>query len=144
MIQPKVMEDLAAFKVREVESSSRGKRRVFLCRRTVRVKTRGKAIPASFLKIEGGRSLGRKTGERGIDRRIGRWSEPRSCSTSKEQERAREEGAKEMSGEERLPEEQWRRVGVSGSLRGRRSKEMTQSNTSSLRGSEVPLDSQRR
>ena len=78
-----------------------------------------------------------------IDRRIGRWSEPRSCSTSQEQERAREEGEKEMSGEERLPEERWRRVGVSGSLRGRRSEEMTQSNTSSLRGSEVPLESQR-
>ena len=85
----------------------------------------------------------RKTGERGIDRRIGRWSEPRSCSTSQEQERARKEGAKEMSGEERLPEEQWRRVGVSGSLRGRRSEEMTQLNTSSPRGSEVPLESQR-
>ena len=42
-----------------------------------------------------------------------------------------------MSGEER-----WRRVGVSGSLRGRRSEEMTQSNTSSPRGSEVPLESQ--
>ena len=39
-----------------------------------------------------------------------------------------------MSGEERLPEERWRRVGVSGSLRGRRSEEMTQSNTSSERG----------
>ena len=48
-----------------------------------------------------------------------------------------------MSGEERLPVEQWRRVGVSGSLRGRRSKEMTQFNTSSLRGSEVPLESKR-
>ena len=48
-----------------------------------------------------------------------------------------------MSGEERLPEERWRRVGVSGSLRGRRSEEMTQSNTSSSRGSEVPLESQR-
>ena len=37
------------------ESSCRGKRkrRVFLCRRTVRVKVGGKAIPASFLKIEG-------------------------------------------------------------------------------------------
>ena len=34
-----------------------------------------------------------------------------------EQERAREEGAKEMSGEERMPEKRWRRVGVSGSLR---------------------------
>ena len=44
------------------ESSSRGKRkrRVFLCSRTVRVKVGGKAIPASFLKIEEreGRSLG--------------------------------------------------------------------------------------
>ena len=37
------------------ESSSRGKRktRVFLCRRTVRVNVGGKAIPTSFLKIEG-------------------------------------------------------------------------------------------
>ena len=35
-----------------------------------------------------------------------------------EKERAREEGAKEMPGEERLPEERWRRMGVSGSLRG--------------------------
>ena len=84
----------------------------------------------------------RKTGERGTDRRIGRWSEPRSRSTSQEQERARE-GAKEMSGEERLPEERWIWVGVSGSLRGRRSEEMTQSNTSSPQGSEVPLESQR-
>ena len=48
-----------------------------------------------------------------------------------------------MSGEERLPEERWRRVGVSGSLRGKRSEEMTQSNTSSPQGSEVPLESQR-
>ena len=32
--------------------------------------------------------------------------------------KAREEGAKEMSGEERLPEELWRMVGVSRSLRG--------------------------
>ena len=36
-----------------------------------------------------------------------------------------------MLREERLPEERGRRVGVSGSLRGRRSEEMTQSNTSS-------------
>ena len=110
----------------------------------MRVKVGGKAIPASFLKIEGrGCSLERKTGERRIDRRIGRWSEPRSCSTSQEQERAREEGAKEMSGEERLPEERWRGVGVPGSLRERRSEEMTQSNTSSPWGSEVTLESQR-
>ena len=56
-----------------------------------------------------------------------------------EQEKAREEGAKEMSGEE-----QCRRVGVSGSLRERRSEQMTKSNTSSPRGSEVLLESQRR
>ena len=48
-----------------------------------------------------------------------------------------------MSGEERLPEERSRRVGVSGSLREKRSEEMTRSNTSSPRGSEVPLESQR-
>ena len=39
-----------------------------------------------------------------------------------------------MSGEEQLPEEQWRRVGASGLLRGRSSEEMTQSNTFSHRG----------
>ena len=39
-----------------------------------------------------------------------------------------------MSGEERLPEERWRRVGISGSLKGRRLKEMTQSITSFSRG----------
>ena len=40
---------------RSKESSSRGKRkrRVFLCRRTVKVKVKSKVIPASFLKIEG-------------------------------------------------------------------------------------------
>ena len=40
-------------------------------------------------------------------------------------------------------EERWRRVGVSGSLRARRLEDMTQSNTSSPKGSEVPLESQR-
>ena len=48
-MRPKGMEDLAAFSAREVKR----KRRVFLCRRTVRVKVGGKAILASFLKIEG-------------------------------------------------------------------------------------------
>ena len=48
-----------------------------------------------------------------------------------------------MSGEERLPEERWRRVGMSGALRGRRSEDMTQSNTSTPRGSEVPIESLR-
>ena len=48
-----------------------------------------------------------------------------------------------MSGEERLPEEQWRSVGVSGLLRGRRSKKMSQLSASSPRGSEVPFESYR-
>ena len=41
------------------ESSSRGKRkrRVFHCRKTVRVNVGGKAIPASFLKIEERKAL---------------------------------------------------------------------------------------
>ena len=40
---------------RSKENSSKGKkkRRVFLCRRTVRVKVKSKVSPASFLKIEG-------------------------------------------------------------------------------------------
>ena len=57
--------------------------------------------------------------------------------------KAREEGAKEMSGEERLPEKRWRKLGASESLRGRSLEEMTQSITSSSWGSEVPLESQR-
>ena len=60
------------------ESSSRGKRkrRVFLCRGTVGVKVIGKAIPASFLKIEGrGALVGAiDRRERGIDKKIGKWS----------------------------------------------------------------------
>ena len=46
-----------------------------------------------------------------------------------------------MSGYEQLLEERWRKVGMSGSLRWRRSEEMTQLNTSSPRWSEVPLES---
>ena len=70
--------------------------------------------------------------------RTGRWSEPRYRSTSQEKKRAREEEANETSGEERC-----RRVGVSESFRGRRSEEMTQSNASSLWGSEVSFEFQR-
>ena len=47
-----------------------------------------------------------------------------------------------MSGEELLPEEQWRKVGMSESLR-RRPGEMMELNTSSSQGSEVPFESQR-
>ena len=57
--------------------------------------------------------------------------------------KGREEGAKEMSREDRLPEERCRSVGLSELLSGRRSEEMTQSNTFSLQGSLVPLESQR-
>ena len=49
---------------RSNECSSIGKRQEFICRRTVRVKVEGKVILASFLKIEGRRSLGQKTKER--------------------------------------------------------------------------------
>ena len=111
----------------------------------MRVNVEGKVIPASFLKIKGiGALVGAKDRrERGMDRRIDKWSEPRSCSTSQDQERAREQGAKKMSGMELLPEKRWRRVDVSRSLRVRRSEKITQSNTSSPWGSEVPLESQR-
>ena len=36
-----------------------------------------------------------------------------------------------MPGEERLPKERWKRIGISGSLRGRKSEEMSQLKTSS-------------
>ena len=54
-MRPKGMEDLAAFSVREVKKAAveERKRRVFLCRRTVRVEVRSKVIPAGLLKIEG-------------------------------------------------------------------------------------------
>ena len=82
------------------------------------VKAGDEVIPASFLKVEGRGTLIGVKDWRGTNRRIGKWSEPRSCSTSQEQEKAKEEGAKELSGKERLPEERWKRLGVSESLRG--------------------------
>ena len=50
---------------KEGSSRKKEKRQVFLCRRIVRVKVKGKLIPASFLKIEKC-SLGRKTAEKGM------------------------------------------------------------------------------
>ena len=48
---------------RSKESSSKGKRRLFVSRRTVGVKVEGKVIPTSFLKIEGRRAFfGEKEG----------------------------------------------------------------------------------
>ena len=55
-MRPKGTENLAAFSSRKVKkSSSIGMRkdRVFLCRRTVKVKVKSKVIPTSFLKIKG-------------------------------------------------------------------------------------------
>ena len=49
-----------------------------------------------------------------------------------------------MSGEEQMLVERCRIVDVSGSLRGRRSEEMTQADASFPRGSEVPLESQKK
>ena len=47
------MENLAAFNAREVKRpAAEERRRVFLCRRTVKVKAKGKVVPTSFLKIE--------------------------------------------------------------------------------------------
>ena len=60
---------------RSKENSSEGKkkRRVFLRRRTVRVKVNSEVILTSFPKFkEGRRSLGRKIGERRTVSRIGR------------------------------------------------------------------------
>ena len=70
----------------------------------------------------------------------GQNSGPEALPRSKKSKRR---GSKGDVREERLPVEQWRKMGGSGSLRRRRSEEMTQSNTSYPRGSEVPLESQR-
>ena len=70
-MRPKELEDLAAFSAKTDEESSSGgkrKRRVFLCRRTVRVKVGGKAIPASFLKVKERRALVGAIGRRERDR----------------------------------------------------------------------------
>ena len=132
---------------RDKESSSRGRRkkRVFLCRWTVKIKVGDKPIPASFLKTEGrgdARWGDRPEREGRIEELVsGQNPGPEGPPRSRKRQENREQ--KEMSGEERLPEERWRKVGVSETLRGRRSEEMTQSNTSSPRGSEVSFESQR-
>ena len=63
------MENLAAFSVREVKRAA-AKKQVFLCTRTVSVKEKYKVILTSFLEIEEGCLLERKTGEKGTDRKI--------------------------------------------------------------------------
>ena len=49
---PKGLGNLVAFSAREVKRATVEERRIFLCRRTVRVEVKSKVIPASFLKIE--------------------------------------------------------------------------------------------
>ena len=62
------------------ESSSRGKRRVFHCRRTVRVKVGDKAIPGSSLKVEGRGTFieAKDRGKWDRSKNIGPKSPPRS------------------------------------------------------------------
>ena len=121
------------------ENSSRGrrKRRVFLCRRTVRVNVGGKVIPASFLKVEGrGTLVGTKDWrERGIEELVsgqnpGPEAPPRS---KKGQERREQRRCQGRSNCQKSDREGW----------VRRSEEMTQSNISSWQESEVPLVFQR-
>ena len=51
------MENSAAFNAKKVKTAVREKkeREVFLCRKTVRVKAKGKVIPTNFLKTAGRR-----------------------------------------------------------------------------------------
>ena len=103
---------------RSKESSSRGKR-LFLYGRTVSVKVKSKVIPASFLKIEGLRTLvGVKDQREGqIEELVGDQNPgPEAPPMSKIGEERREQKRCQEGG--RLPEEQWRRVDMSGSLRG--------------------------
>ena len=46
------MESLVIFRAREKSSSRGKKKRVFLCKRTARVKVKGKVVSRSFLQIE--------------------------------------------------------------------------------------------
>ena len=66
-MQPKEMKNLAAVSAKSKESSSREKRksRVFLSRRTVRVKVKSKLISTSFLKIEGAVCGGKRAEKEG-------------------------------------------------------------------------------
>ena len=73
-MRPKRMEKFGCIQCqRSEESSTRGKRRVFLCRTTVRVEVKDKISPTSSLKIEGrGTFVGAIERKRGTVNRIGR------------------------------------------------------------------------
>ena len=114
---------------RSEESSSRekGKKRVFLCRRIVRIKVRNKVIPASFLIIEGRGTLVRAKDRREREEQLkelvgyqntGSEAPPMS---KKGRERREQRNARE----ERLSEDYYK------------------SNTFSPRRSEVPFESQK-
>ena len=74
-MRPKGMEDLAAFSAREAKraAAEEKERDEYSSAEEQWEQSRKQSHPSSFLKIKE-----RKTGERGIDRIIGRWSEPRS------------------------------------------------------------------
>ena len=50
---PDRMKDIQCQRSKEINSKGKKIRRVFLCRRTARVKGKSKVIPTSFLKIHG-------------------------------------------------------------------------------------------
>ena len=69
------------------------------------VKVGGKAIPVSFLKVEGrGTLVGTKGQREGRIEELVGGQKPGPVAPPRSKERAREGGAKKMSGEERLPE----------------------------------------
>lgn len=72
------------------------------------------------------------------ERDMGRWSEPMSGRASHSLRGISWDGIRVTSGEERLPVERWRRVGVSGSFAGERWEEEIQSAMS------LPMRSERR
>ena len=70
---PDCKEDIQCQRSKENSSKGKKKRRVFFCRRTVRVKVKSNVISTSFLKIQGRETFfGLKTGERRTVRKIGR------------------------------------------------------------------------
>ena len=110
------------------ESSSRGKRRIFLCRRTVRVKVGGKAIPASFLKIErrGDACWGDRPEREGqIEELVGDQNPSSEAPPSSKKRWSKGDARRGASARGVMEKGGCVRV-----IEGRRSEEMTQSNTS--------------
>ena len=127
---------------RSKESSSRGKRKrlVFICRRTLRVKVKSKVIPTNSLIIERrGRSLGRKTGERGrIVELVGSQKPSTEAPPMSKKRESKVDITRRATA--RGPMEKSRYVWFN---ERKQVKEMIQWNTSSPLGSEVRFESQR-